>query len=90
MRVPIVGDTGELWAERKDGMPGVIHLGTFDFASNTFQESPEGGIQMDSFEIPAFPDAKITIKCVYHFTAEHFDMFRLRWLRERFPTLFWN
>ncbi len=81
--------TGELWAEERPG-GGAIHIGTFHLDTNMFQEAPEDGIQMDSFKIPTTPGIKITIKGRFHFTTDHFEEFRRKWLRKKFPALHWN
>ena len=82
--------TGELWAERPDGVGGVVHLGTFHIDRNVFEVAPEDGIQGDEFPIPTIVGTAITVKGKWKLRAEEFDNFRTEWLRRRFPSLFWN
>ena len=82
--------TGELWADKEDGSGGVVHLGTFHMDRNVFEVAPQDGIQGDEFSIPSIAGTTITVKGTWKLRAEDFYAFRIRWLRQRFPNLFWN
>jgi len=79
---------GELWGETKSG--GVIHLGTYHLDINVFRESDQDGIQGDEHDIEGITDGGcITVKGTWKLYKNDFELFRIRWLNAKFPSIDW-
>jgi len=82
----IGSSTGELWGEVKGG--GRVHLGTFHMDNNTFIESDEDGIVGTEHDISTI-DETITVKGTWELHGNDFEIFRMRWLQAKYPSIDW-